>query len=177
MEKDSVIYYAGIGSRETPKWCLQIFAYLGKRFALEGFILRSGHAKGADEYFELGCDEVGGNKEIYLPWKSFEFSTSSLIVRDPLAFEIGEKFHPYWARLSQGAQKLQARNSHQILGEDLKTPSKFVVCWTKNGTGSGGTGQAIRIAKEYGIPVVDFGIFSSRGAIGMDPYDYVMSVI
>ena len=103
---------------------------------------------------------VNGQKEIYLPWKGFEGSDSNLIVRDIKAFEIGEKFHPYWHNLSQGAKKLQARNSHQVLGLDLNTPTKFVICWTKNGKGSGGTGQAIRIAKAYDIPVFDTGNWS-----------------
>ncbi|NMA16004.1 MAG: hypothetical protein GX935_02005, partial [Erysipelotrichia bacterium] len=33
----------------------------------------------------------------------------------------------------------------------------FIICWTKNGSGSGGTGQAIRIAKAYDIPIFDAG--------------------
>ncbi len=45
---------------------------------------------------------------------------------------------------------LQARNCYQILGEDLKTPSLFVVCWH---TGSGGTTQAVRLARKHNIPV------------------------
>jgi len=66
-------------------------------------------------------------------------------------------YHPYWNNLSYGAKKLLARNVYQVLGYDLQTPSSFIVCWTKDGKGSGGTGQAIRIAKAYGIPVFDYG--------------------
>lgn len=150
-------YYAGIGSRETPGEVLDVFIILGKFLAKHNYILRSGHAPGADITFENGCDIVNGKKEIYLPWSRFEGSNSNLIVKDDRAFEIAEKYHPYWARLSQGARKLQARNSHQVLGLDLSTPSNFVICWTKNGKGTGGTGQAIRIAKAYNIPVFDFG--------------------
>lgn len=61
----------------------------------------------------------------------------------------------------QGARKLQARNSHQVLGLDLETPSEFIVCWTKNGKSSGGTGQAIRIALDYGIPIFDAGKYNN----------------
>lgn len=92
-----------------------------------------------------------------MPWRGFNGSDSDLIVTSGKAFDIAEKFHPYWHNLSQGARKLQARNSHQVLGEDLKTPSRFIICWTKNGSGSGGTGQAIRIAKSNNIPVFDVG--------------------
>lgn len=59
--------------------------------------------------------------------------------------------------LKDGAKKLQARNSHQVLGLDLNTPSDFIICWTKGGKGIGGTGQALRIAKAYNIPIFDCG--------------------
>lgn len=150
-------YYAGIGSRETPKEILELFTIIGEFLANKDYILRSGHAQGSDISFENGCDLVNGKKEIYLPWSRFEGSDSNLVVENEKAFKIAEEYHPYWHRLSQGAKKLQARNSHQVLGLDLSTPSNFIVCWTKNGKGSGGTGQALRIAWAYNIPVFDFG--------------------
>ena len=125
--------------------------------------MRSGGAKGSDKAFENGCDKAKDKKEIYLPWEGFEGSNSNLIINNPKAFEIAEKFHPYWHNLKQGAKKLQARNSHQVLGQELDNEdeySEFVICWTKNGSGSGGTGQAIRIAKHYDIPVFDAGKYS-----------------
>lgn len=151
------MYYTGIGSRETPIEIQKLFINVGRYLAKKKLILRSGGANGADQAFEKGCDLVSGKKEIYLPWAGFENSNSKLIVKDKKAFEIAEQFHPYWHNLSEGAKKLQARNSHQILGQDLKTPSRFVICWTKKGKGQGGTGQAIRIAKYYDVPVFDAG--------------------
>ena len=123
--------------------------------------MRSGGAGGADQAFERGADKVKGKKEIFLPWRNFEGSDSKLIVSDEKAFEIAKRFHPYWHNLKQGAQKLQSRNSHQVLGWDLNTPSKFIICWTEKGKGKGGTGQTIRIAKEYKIPVFDAGRFDN----------------
>lgn len=154
-----MIYYAGIGSRETPTEILELFENIGTCLANKGLILRSGHAPGADKAFEKGCDKVNGKKEIFLPWRGFEGSSSDLVVCDQKAWEIAEEHHPYWHNLSDGARKLQARNSHQVLGWDLETPSKFVICWTKGGKGSGGTGQAIRIAKHYNIPIFDVGLY------------------
>lgn len=81
------------------------------------------------------------------------------------AFEIAEKFHPYWHNLKQGARKLQARNSHQVLGWNLENPSDFIICWTKNGSGKGGTGQALRIAKHYNIPIFDCGKYDNLNDI------------
>lgn len=155
------MYYAGIGARKTPKEIQDLFANVGKYLANERFVLRSGGAKGADQAFEKGCDLAKGKKEIYLPWRGFEGSNSPLIVKDKKAFEIAEKFHPYWHNLSEGAKKLQARNSHQILGLDLNTPSKFVICWTEGGKGLGGTGQALRVAKHYKIPIFDAGKYGN----------------
>lgn len=154
-------YYAGIGSRETPENVQEYFALIATLFAYKGIVLRSGGAQGADKAFEIGCDKVNGQKEIYLPWRRFENSDSNLIISNPKAYQIAEQFHPYWHNLKEGAKKLQARNSHQVLGEDLETPSSFVLCWTKNGMGSGGTGQAIRIADHYNIPVFDAGTFKT----------------
>lgn len=154
-------YYAGIGSRETPKHIQEYLYNLAAFLASKGIVLRSGGAQGADKAFEIGCDKVNGHKEIYLPWANFEGSTSNLIVSNSKAYEIAEQFHPYWHNLKDGAKKLQARNSHQVLGLDLETPSQFVICWTKEGKSSGGTGQAIRIAKYYGIPVFDAGSYES----------------
>ena len=153
--------YAGIGSTKTPEDVCEVFVELGKKLAFIDILLRSGGAPNADESFEKGCDKVKGPKEIYLPWKGFQNNKSKLIVSDPKAFEIAKHYHPGWLYLNQGGQKLQARNSHQVLGWDLKTPCDFVVCWTKGGKDIGGTSQAIRIARDYGIPIFNFGKYDS----------------
>lgn len=154
-------YYAGIGSRECPKEILELIVKTAFWLSNKNFILRSGGAEGCDKAFEFGCDKANGKKEIFLPWKGFNNSTSQYIVKEKKAFDIAAKYHPRYATLKDGAKKLQARNSHQVLGWDLDTPSSFVVCYTKEGKGEGGTGQAIRIAKDYNIPVFDFGKFKS----------------
>lgn len=148
-----MFYYAGIGSRETSQEFLDLFTRVAKYLSTKDCVLRSGGAKGSDKAFELGATY----KEIYLPWKGFEGNNSNLIVKDERAFEIAAQYHPRWNYLSQGARLLQARNSHQILGNDLNSPSDFVICWTKGGKGGGGTGQALRIAKDYNIPIFDCG--------------------
>lgn len=169
------IYYAGIGSRETPQDVLELSESFAKWFAIKDFILRSGGADGSDKAFENGCDKVNGDKEIYLPWNGFNGSDSKLVVSNPKAFEIAQKYHPYWHNLKQGAQKLQARNSHQVLGQDLETPSAFIICWTKKGKGSGGTGQAIRIAKDYNIPVFDMGKYNDIQEIKIELKAFLIS--
>lgn len=168
-------YYAGIGSRDTPEDVLNYFYQLGYFFAVKGFTLRSGAAQGADKYFEYGSDKANGKKEIYLPWGNFEGSSSSLVVSNIEAYNIAEKFHPYWHNLSVGARKLQSRNSHQILGLDLKSPSSFVLCWTKDGKGQGGTGQALRVAQHYNIPIFDAGKYDNVEDIKLNLKEFLIS--
>lgn len=167
-------YYAGIGSRKTPHEVLDFFEKVALFLGMRNFTLRSGGANGADKHFEDGCDKVNGEKEIYLPWGNFEGSKSNLIVKDDRSFDIAQQFHPYWNNLSQGARKLQARNTHQVLGFDLNTFSNFVICWTENGKGQGGTGQAIRIANHYNIPVFDAGNYDSLTEVKLNLRDFLL---
>ena len=147
-------FYAGIGSRETPSTILALMTRIAHRLRLRGYILRSGGADGADSAFEAGA---GTAKEIYLPWRGFNGNRSPLHSPSPAAMQMAAQFHPAWERCSPGARKLHARNCYQMLGTDLRTPVDFVVCWTPGATGSGGTGQALRIARAHDIPVFDLG--------------------
>lgn len=171
------MYYTGIGSRSTPKEVLAVFEYLGSELAKRGYILRSGGADGADTAFERGCDKAGGQKEIYLPWKGFGGSSSSLYQYDQcgLAFQIAKHYHPYYGSLSNGGKVLIARDGYQVFGRDLHTPCDFIICYTKDGKGEGGTGQAIRIARDWGIKVCDFGRFPKEQA--MDAAKKVLSAV
>lgn len=94
---------------------------------------------GADTAFEKGS--MGANE-------IFRASDANAA-----ALHLASLYHPAWNRCSDYAKKLHARNGFQVLGRDLNSPSDFIVCWTKDGKASGGTGQAIRIATAYQIPV------------------------
>ncbi|MHB8226592.1 DUF4326 domain-containing protein [Acidithiobacillus sp.] len=154
--------YAGIGSRSTPEPVLQVMRKVAHRLSELGYTLLSGGAAGADSTFEAGCF---GQKEIYLPWPGFRHLQGRHCVTLPSAeaFRVAEAVHPAWKRLNDTAQALMARNSHQVLGADLRSPVDFVVCWTPDGCESeaarsratGGTGQAIALADRWGIPVVN----------------------
>lgn len=146
--------YTGIGSRQTPENVCSVFTNIGQQLSKKGFILRSGGADGADRAFEIGVDKHNKKrKEIYLPWKGFNGNNSQLYDVDENAMKIAKHFHPAWNKLSQGAKKLHSRNVYQVLGKDLKSPSDFVVCFTPE---TGGTQQALRIAKYYSIPIFNF---------------------
>lgn len=147
--------YAGIGSRKTPDNIMPLMQHIAARLEANGYRLNSGGAEGADQAFAKGCT----NKVVYIPWLGFNDSIDGVVACGYEALELASKYHPAWGKLSQGAKKLMARNMHQILGDDLKTQVDFVLCWTpdgaetKTGCGTGGTGQAIRLAIANNIPV------------------------
>jgi hypothetical protein len=164
-------FYTGIGSRTTPPEILAAFERLGFWLARDGWTLRSGAAPGADSAFERGArDYTTIAPHIYLPWAGFEKRRPEdvrLTAPASTAYRIAAQFHPAWERLSDGAQSLHARNTHQIVGDDPESPllSAFVVCWTPEGSGAGGTGQALRLATHYGIRIVDCGRDSDYATI------------
>lgn len=150
--------YAGIGSRTTPPEIQDFMTAAAQQLSTHDIILRSGAADGADAAFERGADPR--LKEIYLPWGGFNGSNSKLANILPGAFALAEQFHPGWHKLNQAVRKLMARNVHQVFGKNLDDPVVFVLCWTEGGKGHGGTGQALRIANFYEIPIFDFGAAS-----------------
>lgn len=158
-------YYAGIGSVSVPNDIFVLMRELGFYLAQDGWTLRSGGAPGSDFAFETGCDEAGGKKEIYLPWKGFNDNGSSLFTPTEESMILAQKYHPNWGALNQGGQKLIARDGHQALGLDLKTPVKMVICYTKDGLASGGTGQCMRIAADKNIPTFNLQIPEDRARI------------
>ena len=155
------IFYAGIGSRETPKEILDQMQQFAYQAANRGWVLRSGGANGADTAFEDGCDHAKGKKEIFLPWKEFNQNDSPLYVVDDRALDLAKEIHPAYNSLSRTAKLLIGRNMHQVLGRTLNQPVACVVCWTKDGCESwtsygcntGGTGSAISLASHQGAQI------------------------
>lgn len=156
--------YAGIGSRKTPEPILSLMTKVAARLADLGWTLRTGGADGADIAFEIGAVGAGGRIELYLPEPLFNLRgrrAASLAVpqrgqmSEPSdeAFELTAKYHPAWHKCSIDAKGLHARNAHQVLGKNLDSPVKFIICWTTDGYATGGTGQAIRIAADRFIPI------------------------
>jgi hypothetical protein len=137
--------YAGIGSRETPEHICEEMKDISFRLSKCGFILRSGGAKGADSSFEYGCDKAKGKKQIFLS----EHATKESI-------NLALKYHPNPKALKRKGNfvlGLMGRNMQIISGLNLDDNVDFVVCWTKDGKDTGGTGQAIRYCNDIGIHI------------------------
>jgi hypothetical protein len=158
-------YYTGVGSRETPAEVLNLMYDLAAKLGGRGYILRSGGADGADKAFEDGCCKVDADMEIYLPWSGFNDHVHNPekgyflpdLYEGGEAFKIASGVHPAWDKLTQGAKRLHSRNVFQVLGHDLDTPSKFLVCYAKpvGDSVSGGTRTAVELAKKWNVPVVN----------------------
>ena len=153
IDKKKPKYYTGIGSRNAPNWALDIAYKLGKELVKYGYILRSGGADGMDTAFENGCIEADGKKEIYLPWKDFNNNKSPFYLIEEKGMLAAEMLHPNWEVLTNAIKKLHTRNVYQIVGYDWRHNSRFVICYTS--WNRGGTLQALRLAKELGIKIVN----------------------
>lgn len=157
-----MLTYAGIGSRNAPAHILFMMELMAELLAPH-LTLNSGAADGADSAFEAGAIGGGGQCNIFLPWAGFNNHPSELCPPKPEAFAIASVIHPAWKNLSLAAQKLHARNIHQVVGWSMDEPVEFIVCWTPDGCehwseygkDTGGTGTAICFASMHDIPVIN----------------------
>jgi len=144
-------FYTGVGSRKTPIHIMAIMKAIAEKHAALGYILRSGGAPGADVAFESGAGE---KKNIFFA----KHATKE-------AMAIAKTYHKAWDRVGDYARKLHGRNAFQVLGKELNSPSRGLICWTKDGCQchearsivTGGTGTAISIADAYEIPISNLG--------------------
>lgn len=156
--------YAGIGSRRAPADVLELCTRIAHQNRDRGRKLRSGHAIGCDQAFELGA---GAYAEVFLPWKDFEESCPTwgtvFIMPSISALEVVQEHHPAPHRLSMAGMRLHARNCHIILGRCLNDPVDYVICWTRDEERSG-TAMGLRVARAYGIPVYNLANAQTRAS-------------
>jgi hypothetical protein len=152
--------WTGIGSRQTPVEICKLMTSIASAFSKLGWTCYTGGAEGADQAFIEGCDS--SLLKVFLPFEGFRNIKSPYVhdfrsQRGMTAEMSVEVYHPAPRRLGSVARMLMARNAYQISGwnhspEEL---TDLVICWTPDCRDSGGTGQAIRIATDLGIPVVN----------------------
>lgn len=157
--------YAGIGARDTPPAVIKKMERIGFLMGKAGVTLRSGGAIGADTAFEDGAKAAGSARQIFFPKRVLNGRTANgddLILKiTPAHLALAEKHYRHsrqtFAQAPEWTQSLMARNGSQVLGENLDSPSGLVLCYTSNGGIKGGTGQALRIAEDENIPVINLG--------------------
>ena len=152
------IFYAGVGSRETPLEIQQQMQEVASELEQAGYILRSGAAPGADRAFASGVQSSKNLKEYFVE----EFKNDTYGNQEQ-TLNLAKEVHPAFDDLKPGGVPYIARDAYQVFGEHLDSPSAFILCWTKDAVTSyeqttadtGGTGQAIRLASRKGIPVIN----------------------
>jgi hypothetical protein len=103
-------YYSGIGARAAPLEVLSLMTRAAFALTKRGYVLRSGHAIGADSAFERGASR---DAQIFLPVAGWRGSASSL---HPEALgaelwrrarDIAAAHHPAFTGLRPGASHAQ----------------------------------------------------------------------
>ena len=148
------VIYTGIGSRRAPPEMLGRAEALARRLAASGLHLRSGGALGMDRAFERGAP--ADQRTIYRP---------AHVVGDAgeAAFALFDAEVAPLAgcgsirRMRPPIAALLARNMFQVLGLNLATPTRAVVCWTPlldyTHRDAGGTRYACLLAQARAIPI------------------------
>lgn len=159
-------FYTGIGSRKAPLPILKRAQALGKELAIKGFTGRSGKAEGMDEAFMKGFGEAGSGRFVnYLPYPSFRESLALPAGCDDISCYSNDVWKEAvliargiygkgWFEITPGARDLHTRNVFQVLGDDLKTPSEFVLYWAEpegRNAVKGGTNTAFQVARQFSI--------------------------
>lgn len=171
--------YAGVGNRDTTINGNSLIQEIAVLLDQHGYDLSTGDAsKGADEVF--WTTSTSPYKRRYGPVGKAARSDTIIVEPNTLAYkraqEISSRLHPKWRWVSQPIRELHIRNVFELLGDQADQPVEFMVCWTKDrvctasetSKKTGGTGQAIRIAEAFGIPI--FNINSHYGLHGLIDY-------
>lgn len=127
--------YIGIGDKTTPPAIIDRIKEIGSKLSDKGYILRTPGFTDAEKAFESSTE----NKEIYLPWK--KASTEGLNIDDKDKVfryskdipEIARKIVPVYENLPIAPKAMIDRDIAMVLGKDLRSPVKFVLCWTPDG--------------------------------------------
>lgn len=160
------LIFTGVGHRKgVPNRIRDKATMLTKWLCDRNVRLRTGDADGMDRIFReaapIDMVEFFAPLGRYNPHPNATIIAPNNMAECPYrkAVSITEFVHPAFHYLGDFERELHIRNVFELLGPNLDRPSDFMVCWTEDGAvdrttrKTGGTGQAIRIANKYGIPV------------------------
>jgi hypothetical protein len=153
--------YVISGNKETPPNIIEQMFKIAKELETFSYTLRISSMDGPDKIIEPRIND----KELYLPWKDFDKKTSKLTFNTPESLKIAAMFNPSFSGLNFTVQAFLAKNARIVLGQNLKSPAMFVMCWSQDGvedgknktSSTGNIGHIIAIASSMKIPVFNFG--------------------
>lgn len=168
--------------------CCQAMAQLAGRLGQAGWTLRSGRALGADSAFEPGARAVRGSCEIFLPNKHNYMTMAQITREHPEPGDqtryidevegsvlgckiIARLLHPNGMYLDPYALELHARNTYEIIGQNLNSPVQFVACWTEGGRVKVALVRLYVLPRCLIFPILDFGVYDTpQGWYNMADY-------
>lgn len=162
----SINYYTVAGTRHPDRSIKEFFNKLSARLESHGFVLRALPLEGTNQAFIEGLVDRT-HCEIYTPWTDFnkglvKKSDPKIDPADLSTYEEASKLLSKhiekWDKLTIGLQKMHVCSAYQLLGQDLKTPVRFVIAYTRPDRPSEGTNALLTLAREQGIEVYDLGV-------------------
>ena len=164
----TTLIYAGIGARATPPAVLRDMTKMAGWLARTGWHLASGRRGRGRHAFAGGAGRP--HRTLYLPWRGYNGHGGPDCRRAvpselSACIDIAARLHPAWHRCSSGAvRKLHARNAAVLLGVPLSTVRSMRSSPGHPGWRGhrGGTGMALRIAAEHGVPVLNLAVMCHR---------------
>lgn len=153
--------YAGTGNVGAPPDILTQIKKLTRELDVHGYTTRTGGMEGCEEAFETSAQKL----ELHLPWKNFNNKQSEFAFTSKQALAIAKLYHPTFDGLSFSIQAIIAKNIKILLGKDLKSAARFLLCWSEDGVETialrtaktGNVGHAIAAANSLKIPVFNLG--------------------
>lgn len=162
-ETDMSFYkpYAVAGNQNFPPEVKEQLERIARYLEKAGYTMRCGGMEGFEEIAEKATTK----NEIHLPWREFANKQSKFTYTTDRAMAVAKKFFPAFDGLKPAAQKFLAKNVRVMMGNDVKSPALFLLCWTEDGVESvkdktartGFTGHPIAIASALGIPIFNLG--------------------
>ena len=149
--------YAAISNDNAPSHVVEQFKKIAMDMETRGYTMRTSGNKGVEEIIE----SLVSNKEVHVAWKGFNQRETQFTRVDKAAIELVGTLHPAFNDLKDSVKTIIARYAHVILGKDLKSPVRCVVCWTEDGAESakevtsrtGVVGHVIILCQSLSIPI------------------------
>jgi hypothetical protein len=158
--------YAGAGSKDAPEDVQKVMQETGKRFHEKGWVLRSGGEGDPEKGFMMMYSRLTKTR-IFLPFDGYNSWVDT--DRDCGCTAVGENMAAReLARAGPGFDDLDAtftlkrtRDVCRVLGKDLRSPARRVICWTPDGAETASdcgpitdsSYMVIRLATRFDIPV------------------------
>ena len=159
--------YAGIGARATPAATLRDMTVMAGWLARTGWHLATGGAAGADSAFAGGAP--AGQRTLYLPWRGYNAHggrTAACCPRpsSPPAWTSPRACTPPGTAVRAPCASSTRGTPPCFSGVSSTVRSMRSSRWSPGGAVTGGTGMALRIAAEHGVPVLNLAVLSPRAA-------------